>query len=444
MIYILLLSELILFIIAMTIEREDILAPSCIVCLVWIFSTLCAIYNIDTWKIDLHPNTVFVILIGLITFIVSSFFAKYSRNLNIKINKYEETMVINSSIVPIKVYWFGVYIVIAIGVIAVLWQVLWLKSTVGGAGSWLMMMKDYRSSSSSWNTNTISKSSVLSNLEFFLKVSAYITSYIGINNIFSDKFRCKMVILFIPGVLFVIDQILNAGRGDILYFIAAILIITYIIMQRKNNWRRKISRKYIKYLFIVTTIVLVLFSTCRELVGRTDDSSGLYYITSYAGGSIQLFDMYLQDPIEKSEIIGKETFSTLNNILGEKLNITKLKYIEHLEFRYSNGLNIGNIYGTFRYYIQDFGYLGLIILTSFSAIYHTKMYKWVKLRKYTKKDGVDWLVLLYMLFSPALFMHSIADFTYSDLFNITRNIKWFLFAWIMVFICVDNKKINCR
>lgn len=88
------------------------------------------------------------------------------------------------------------------------------------------------------------------------------------------------------------------------------MLTVYICMQMKYEWRKQISRKYIKYMLIAVVLVTVLFSVSRSWVGRTNESGMLEYVTTYAGGSIQLFDLYMQDPEPPSNVFGKETFHT--------------------------------------------------------------------------------------------------------------------------------------
>lgn len=440
MIYVLLLAEMVLLLLALNSQKGDILAPSVIVCIVWTFSTLCAIYNIDRWGIQLHVNTVCTILGGILIFVIGSIIASYIPPVKLPYHHRSHTSAING-IKEISVYRPAIYLLIILGIITTVYQYCWLTTTAAGASTWQAMMNSYRNNSSSWNVDAIKKPALLSNLEFLLKASAYVTAYIGTNNLFSGKNKRRNLTLFIPSVLFVIDKILNAGRGDILFLIGGGSLVAYVMMQRKHAWKKQFARKYIKYLVGVAVVVLIFFSLSRSLVGRTDDSDALYYLTRYAGGSIQAFDMYLQEPIVNSTIWGKETFSTLNNLIGTKFNIPKLVYIAHLEFRQKYGMSIGNVYGSFRYYIQDFGYIGMVILTFLSSVFYTRLYRSIK-RKSVIEDGFDWLLFFYMFIGPSLFMHSIADFTYSQLFNITSNVKLFLFAWVAKNIIVNFRLVN--
>lgn len=126
--------------------------------------------------------------------------------------------------------------------------------------------------------------------------------------------------------------------------------------------------------------------------------------------------------------------------MGKTFGISEWNYISHLEFRVSNGVHIGNVYGAFRYYLYDFGWLGLILLSVFAGIFYSYMYKRLKWSKNIKReDGFSWKVLAYMYFGPSLFMISIADYTYAKLGNIMALFKFFFLAWIIKKLVVDNR-----
>ena len=330
------------------------------------------------------------------------------------------------------------FFLIFINCLTVAFQLKWVFSQVGSISTWSETMTAYRSGSSSWNTDSVSKPSMLSNMEILLQVTAYLMTYIGINNIFAEKKIKRNLLCFIPGILFAVDKILNAGRGDILLYIGAIMLTVYICMQTKYEWRKQISRKYIKYMLIAVVLVTVLFSVSRSWVGRTNESGMLEYVTTYAGGSIQLFDLYMQDPEPPSDVFGKETFHTLINYLGKKMNHPEWQYIAHLEFRYSNGVNLGNVYGAFRYYLYDFGLTGVVVLSLLAAVFYSYMYRRIQTMKLTSVDGFSWKVLVYMYFAPSLFMFSIADYTYALLFNFVALIKWFVLAWLIKRVLVNR------
>ncbi|MTV44646.1 oligosaccharide repeat unit polymerase, partial [Streptococcus pneumoniae] len=87
------------------------------------------------------------------------------------------------------------------------------------------------------------------------------------------------------------------------------------------------------------------------------------YITRYMGGSIQLFDLFVIDPIRRNKELGAETFSGIYEMLA-KLGFDN-NIIKGLEWRVSpNYYSLGNVYTAIRRYYSDFGVIGIVICQS--------------------------------------------------------------------------------
>lgn len=211
MIYLLLLLLIMLFLLAFFTSKEDILAPSVIVCIMWMFSTICAIYNIDNWGISLHSNTIEVIVIGLLSFIVGGWIGSNMPTITCRKKTKKEVAKERVKLGVISVWKPVLFFLIFINCLTVAFQLKWVLSQVGSISTWSETMTAYRSGSASWNTDSVSKPSILSNMEILLQVTAYLMTYIGINNIFAEKKIKRNLLCFIPGILFAVDKILNAG-----------------------------------------------------------------------------------------------------------------------------------------------------------------------------------------------------------------------------------------
>lgn len=55
-------------------------------------------------------------------------------------------------------------------------------------------------------------------------------------------------------------------------------------------------------------ILIVLFFLLKFVLGRSSQEDFISYITRYMGGSIQLFDLFVIDPIRRNKELGAETF----------------------------------------------------------------------------------------------------------------------------------------
>ena len=148
MIYILFFSLISFFIITYFVFKEDILSPAVIVCMMWTFSTLCAIYNINNWGINLHLNTVAIIILGIIIFGLSSILA-FCLKVPVKLHRCNKT-VEDKSILIKKISFNRIifYIILFINIYTVLWQFNWLLSQTDLSAGWTDMMAKFRSNSS--------------------------------------------------------------------------------------------------------------------------------------------------------------------------------------------------------------------------------------------------------------------------------------------------------
>jgi len=178
--------------------------------------------------------------------------------------------------------------------------------------------------------------------------------------------------------------------------------------------------------------VLALFSALRWLVGRTNGADFFSYITSYAGGSIQLFDLYLKNPAPSNGVFGQETFRGIVSAIGRHFD-NSLTFSWQLEFRYSNGIMLGNVYTAFRYWIYDFGYVGWLIMLVLYAFIFTSLHKHVK--THNPVGRFDAVLVVYAYIFSGLVMLPIQDVLFAMDFNpggIYTLVCIVFFGWLIV------------
>lgn len=386
---------------------NDFFQPSVIVCLSYVISILSAAVNIKVWDIDLHSNTFLVITAGAAIFVVVNGFVNcIGRNKGKSSFKksLQYIRVQSFKIVLICLYQIGVAVVYAK-------TVKNLVSRDASFDDFSSMMAIYRQSSYS----TSSDIKVPLALNQFVKLSevfAFIFLYIFINNLILKSKRRRNLLNLLPVIIYGFQVILTGGRFELLVLVCGAVVLYNVLWHRKHGWNRQFGVKFFCKLIIILMLVFLGFYSSKALVGRTEKTDVITYITSYTGGSIQLLDMYLQDPIPKSNVWGKETFYAMNSFLVKLKLLNMDSYIPHLEFRVSNNVIIGNVYTAYRRYIQDFGISGMVILQTIFALFYSIFYKRVKIKASNKK--LDYGLLVYSMVAFPLFMHSINDNFYSN------------------------------
>ncbi|MDN7145076.1 O-antigen polymerase [Liquorilactobacillus mali] len=317
------------------------------------------------------------------------------------------------------------------------------SSAIGSFASITQMISLYRNAQSTGTlVNGLSSFSKVGYV--FMTAIAYIYIYILINNIFFDKFvvifRRNSILYLVPIFLFCMCSLLSGGRNPILKLIMAAIVINYYFLVKNTNFNFNKKIKIIFKLFFILAVVLILFSQLRALVGRTSDYAFVDYISKYIGAPIELFDLFMKQSAygaNSSNIVwGQETFVSLWRFMGRILDSDNLSnLLVSKNWLVVNGFQLGNVYTPFREYCNDFGILGIFILTAIHSFVYNSMY--LKIFKSYKKislsNEIIW-VIFYAYISDGIFYFSIDDRFFQ--FTLSPNTLFFI---LIVIILIHTK-----
>ncbi len=424
-----LLLILIIFWFFTIIIRKDLFSPSSILLLSYILAICCAIYNIENWKISLHYNTFWVILIGIISFLIPSFLM-YIKNRKIIKKDAKEINIIN-----IKQYKILILNIISL-MLFIIYTFYFIKA-IGGISAlsnFNNAMAIYRSKTLFHHINLIP--GWINFLIKFCRAIAYVYTYILINNkIKTGKIKQKNYLLYIFGIAIYIPTILmSGGRYDLIVYILYIIAI-WNILYTINSKKRLQPKKIIKIGFIIF-IILIAFSNLKTIVGRSENNSynSIDYITEYFGGSIEIFDMYMQDDHIKNKYFGSETFAGIRKFLFQIKIIENQGVNEGASLFRSiyNGKIIGNVYTGFRKMFQDFGIIGVIVLQFLMSIIFNKIY-YISLYK-KEKNEISFSIILMGSITFCLAFHSYSEAFYSTVLSFNYISFYILLLLIIKFL----------
>ena len=400
MLILLLITLILFFVFSFWTLGKDFCQPSCLVILSYIVCTLCALMMQSYWQYTYHFKTMGIILLGLlIIYLANLFFYKYRITVFKKSSNENATLTVTN--VPNIIY----ILLLGVQIVAVVLYYLEILRIVGGGVNISAIMTVFRAETSYDTEESVSfVASQFLNVSFAISlISLYV--FLKITLIEGVKRNVKFLV---PVILYIFNSLMTGGRFSSLIVITA-GITMFAILYRKR-FKRGFSWKVWFWLVGIVLLALAGFYLIRELIGRTStaakESSFIEYICNYMGGSLPLFDMYLQDPIEKSAIWGKETFFALNNQFIEWGLIDAEPYITHLEFRSYNGYSLGNIYTGFRRNLQDFGFFEMLLLQFiFSAIMSGAYNK-------VKRSGSEYGTIVYCSIAYVLYLHGQNDYFY--------------------------------
>lgn len=438
MLFILLIVLIILVTISYNLCGKDILAPSVLGCAVYIVSIIFAIINIDYWGINYSFKTFIIMLVGILSFVIPGFFF-YKKNTN-NDQSFRKFFSKENIIIPNKTIIF-IFLIIDLLITAVYIKEVYRISIIGGNNRGYLGMASYYRSYTAMSNESEQISTFLSQLLKVSRALGFVSIFIIFYNSQIKRSFNRDKILWLFVLLTIIQNIIGGGRGVMLWLSAMAFTVGYICNMAKYEWKKKINVKYIKKGIKIFTVVLVLFYSLKYFVrlGNTVDSF-LNYISYYAGGSIENFNLYIKDPPSNSHILcGQETFMGVNKTLDKfKLKDIGNTYFQNgnLEMRFSNtGVVLGNVYGSIRRYYNDFGIIGVAILQFVCSSFYNSFYN--KIKKNRLRD-FKWGVLFYSYLLYHVFQIAIDD-TFFKSFISFNMLTSFVILYITYFLLVKVK-----
>lgn len=443
LIYLLLLSILLICGISYVLSKRDVLAPPVVFSGVFIISTLIAIPNINLWNFHMGERTFLVLLLGISFFCIGYYVVyflkepKKDKNVsNIIVDNYE-----------IKNYKLVIFFFIQMLTMYLLYQSISdVASNMGGGDSLTEKIYLYRTNEILYNNENGDTSFLVKNLLLFCKSVTYFLIYrfhmeYFKNNIINKKY------LFIILITCLIN-LLKGNRGDSVEFLVAFFVMGYIFWLSKNKWKKFLSIKKIIYILGGISLFLILFFSLGLIIlgrdaqlGDLDIISGIWLqVSMYIGAPLKLLDLYMYTDFSTEKIpLGIVSFRAIYGFLGRNLDIVnwQLPLLFGSEFRNDNGASLGNVYTTFRPYLMDFGYLGVVILPFIMGAIYAIIYSSIKYIKNNNR-GININIIIYSYLYLCIVKAFFIEWFYKYFFNLDL-IKIIIFLKIIEYIFLNKK-----
>lgn len=452
MLYLLLILFIIMLIVSYLKLGKDIMQPAVIFCSAYILSIACVIMNIGKWNIVFHLNTFLVLTLGglefvLICFTVHKLYTKKKAKEEEEPTKKEETLQAknNTNIKKYMVVLVCLYNVIVLGLL--IYNVLSIAHQFGEYSNFTQALTLFKN-----NTSYEINAEIPHYMNLLGKpviIFAYIFLYVFLKNVIKEEGKIHQKIIknwyyLIPVLTYIFYEFTASNRLTILSLVLGGFTIAVILWNQKNNWSKTVRLRSIGRMVICAICGLILFYFSASVIGRVNSRGPIDYITLYCGGSIECLNRFMQDPPEKSNIVGKESFYYLiKNLDSYGMIELEEKYPIHLEFRNSYGNMIGNVYTAYRRWIYDFGILGMVILQAIMAIFYQLFYEIIKKRSKQGKQ-IHFLTILYAYMIYPVFLHPIDGYFYLLTIRMAflTTLVMYLVAYTVLFQLTIKKEEN--
>lgn len=405
--YVLLLIITLLLQISYYIFRKDFASPTFLFYIGYFIAAIAATYNITTWKIDIQDNLIAIFIIGWISFFLGELFTRellYKEKGRGYLTDYEGEL----EIIKIEEIKIWIVLLIDFAITYLLYREVVRIAGLGGSFS-LSMMANYKT-----NLMENSMSGLVIQTTKFTKGAAYIFLFIFANNIIAEERVTGRVIVknlkyLYPGIIYCIQCLLRGGRYTVIAYIIALIFNFYFFAQYKYGWAYQVKLKTMIKMMCVVFGIFIAFWLLKETVGRTSSATFLEYISQYIGGPYELFSLYLKDRPSAAN----ETFAGLLTSFN-KMGLTDVAVRTYHEFRFtSNNIMLGNVYTGFRTYYNDYGIIGVGLLSFLLSLIFNIAYH--KLRFVFDIYHKKFLMILYSSLLYCIVFNFFVDYFYARL-----------------------------
>ena len=336
-------------------NKKDVIAPSFIFTLSILFGVVWTIFYYNNWEMSsFHLNTFLVIgggvfIFSLTSFCILLFFKK------IKGEGYYKN---SNEIIEIDVDLWKKILVIIFALFTVIYSGYCIcKAT--GTTDLFRAMKIY--DSQKFKDGTLIMPFFFSKFRIITNALGFWFMYVLINNFKATK-KIDFYSLSIT-VLGMLNSLITGSRSAAIGIIIFGITIYLLLLNKEKGFYKSISKKSILILCLIIVGILATFKISLNLLGRSTNENFLDYMALYCGAEVKNLDIYLQEEhVSDNNYFGSQTFVSIIEYAGSKLNWKDSQYALDLPYRKVNGYNLGNVYTVFYPFIYDFGYIGLIIL----------------------------------------------------------------------------------
>lgn len=414
--YIMALGLFAILFISYTIFKKDIMSPSFLLCIGYFISCLSAIYNIQSWNVEVGLYTDFIYFLGILSFIAGEIFVERISSRNVKRLECRQAAVFSEIKIGSIKYLFCVLVCVII-------LILTYREVVRIANlnfaDWGNLLYNYKRNVIDSGLDDSNMSNMVVQLNKVTKGFAFVFLFIFINNMFALKdstIRRKIsnAKYLVPPVIYILQCTVKGGRFNSVALIIGAVFLFYFLWRLKVGWSKEIKFKYILNVILVIIGVFAIFWLSRELVGRmSSDTSAIGYLTRYLGGGPALFDKYLNDPIYLHDGV-HETFAGLLQSF-DKLGFIDVTVRTSHEFRTaSTGIIIGNAYSALRNYYHDFGIFGVMIMNFLLSVIFSGVYYRMK-NTITSPNKNRFTMILYSSMIYIVIFQFFTDYLFSHI-----------------------------
>lgn len=376
MVIFLLLGIFILLIVSYFLFYKNILNPTSILCSVFLVCLSFTILNIDNWGINYSIKSSVLILGTIFSFLIGNSLVLVFPNPKNKINCNFKNKYLNEKYV-ISFKKIIIIDIILIYLLYIYFKNIYIVSIHGGNTEGYSKMLYYARE----QLLLFGGLKRINMISFLLaKGMAYICYFLYIHILIFEKIKWRKLYLLTPMVIYICFAILTTGRTPFIHLFVYCLVVYFVLLLQNYNFDSKINRKVILYSCLLLMLFFVLFLFLGKLKSSGRGVPVFQLLSIYTGSSLAAFNEFVNNYTPQIHTFGANTLFRIYGI-AEKLGFKVPDLYAPYEFiQFKNGVST-NIYTAMRRYFEDFGTIGLFLISNFLGSFYGLFFHYVCYRR---------------------------------------------------------------
>ena len=262
-----------------------------------------------------------------------------------------------------------------------------------------------------------------------VSVIAYVSLFVLARSIVAKEWK-TIAATAIVFVACCVNVFVSGGRGDLFYYTFAFVFFFFFCEVKNGKNARKLSLQILRVGAVCAVIGSVFFWASSSLVGRKSSSGLVEYISFYFGCGFPSLQALQDSEANLNTTPGTLTFYYVMAIPYKFFHIGST-YPSYSIAWFDMGGHKCNIFTGFARYYLDFGFPGLIVLTTASGFLMTYFCRTAK------KRNTAFLMIVAAYISANAFDFAREEFIFSR-FCSTTTIAWLIILAVILMFLTQN------
>lgn len=271
--------------------------------------------------------------------------------------------------------------------------------------------------------------------------SGYFWGYMLARSLVNKEKRNRLLIVINLALSILCDSISSGGRKGPFILLMSIVIMYFLLRMAKNGWKRRFGYKIIPLMLALMLVFGVSFKYLGELLGRTISGDATDYLSVYLVAPMKNLDIYMaRENFKISDISHSPALMNVISLLST-FGLSK-SYSTEMFYNKVNGYGIGNAYTTYYAYLLGFGYMGVVVFVIFNAMVLRMLYQRIRTQRNPNEISICLITYSFLLVNTMFSFFS--DFFIISILStgfIWQLLTWNVLKWFMnkEFIFSDRK-----